>query len=136
MKLCILLFNKIPSQEIQNLSYDKKLSWLRIQTSSSSEVTFSNSSVASNHNSNNKIGVTLTTKEKLNVKLENQLLKLIRSEFKEKYYPHHFSKLRFIDCGIRISRSEVFLRKDVLKICSKFTEEHPCRSVISIMFLK
>ena len=32
----------------------------------------------------------------------------------------------------RSSRSEVFLRKDVLKICSKFTEEHPCQSAISI----
>ena len=30
----------------------------------------------------------------------------------------------------------MFLRKDVLKICSKFTEEHPCcRSVISIKLL-
>ena len=26
----------------------------------------------------------------------------------------------------------VLLRKGVLKICSKFTGEHPCRSVISI----
>ena len=26
----------------------------------------------------------------------------------------------------------MFLEKSVLKICSKFTEEHPCRSVISI----
>ena len=32
----------------------------------------------------------------------------------------------------RSSRSEVFLGKDVLKICSKFTGEHPCQSVISI----
>ena len=30
------------------------------------------------------------------------------------------------------SSSEVILRKGVLKICSKFTGEHPCRSVISI----
>ena len=30
------------------------------------------------------------------------------------------------------SRPEVFLRKCVLKICSKFAGEHPCRSVISI----
>ena len=30
------------------------------------------------------------------------------------------------------SRPEVFLRKAVLKICSKFTGEHPCRSVISV----
>ena len=30
------------------------------------------------------------------------------------------------------SRPEVFLGKGVLKICSKFTGEHPCRSTISI----
>ena len=29
----------------------------------------------------------------------------------------------------------MFLGKGVLKICSKFTGEHPCRSVISIKFL-
>ena len=33
---------------------------------------------------------------------------------------------------IRSSSPEVFLVKGVLKICSKFTEEHPCRSVIPI----
>ena len=32
----------------------------------------------------------------------------------------------------RSSRPEVFLGKGVLKICSKFTGEHPCRSLISI----
>ena len=32
----------------------------------------------------------------------------------------------------RSSPSEVFLRKGVLKICSRFTREHPCRSVISM----
>ena len=35
----------------------------------------------------------------------------------------------------RSSRPEVFLRKGVLKICSKFTGEHSCRSVISIKLL-
>ena len=30
------------------------------------------------------------------------------------------------------SHPEVLLRKGVLKICTKFTGEHPCRSVISI----
>ena len=35
----------------------------------------------------------------------------------------------------RSSRPEVFLRKGVLKICSKFTGEHPCQSVISIKLL-
>ena len=34
-------------------------------------------------------------------------------------------------CSSRSSCSEVFLRKGVLKICSKFTGEHPCWSVIS-----
>ena len=37
--------------------------------------------------------------------------------------------------SIRFSRPEVFLRKGVLKICSKSTGEHPCRSVISIKLL-
>ena len=32
----------------------------------------------------------------------------------------------------RSSHLEVFLRKGVLKICSKFTEEHPCQIVVSI----
>ena len=35
----------------------------------------------------------------------------------------------------RSSRSGVFLKKDILKICSKFRGEHPCRSVISIKLL-
>ena len=35
----------------------------------------------------------------------------------------------------RSSLLQVFLRKGVLKICSKFTEEHPCRSAISIKLL-
>ena len=39
-------------------------------------------------------------------------------------------------CNDRSSHPEVFLRKDVLKICSKFTGEHPCRSAISIKFLE
>ena len=34
-------------------------------------------------------------------------------------------------CLYRSSRPEVFLRKGVLKIYSKFTGEHPCRSEIS-----
>ena len=36
---------------------------------------------------------------------------------------------------IRSSPPEVFWGKVVLKICSKFTEEHPCWSVISIKLL-
>ena len=33
---------------------------------------------------------------------------------------------------VRSSHSEVFLGKSVLKMCSKFTGEHPCKSMISI----
>ena len=33
---------------------------------------------------------------------------------------------------IRSCRPELFLKKDVLKISSKFTEEHPCQSAILI----
>ena len=35
----------------------------------------------------------------------------------------------------RCNGLEVFLRKVDLKICSKFTGEHPCQSAISIMLL-
>ena len=38
-------------------------------------------------------------------------------------------------CRNRSSRPEVFLRKGILKICSKFTGERPCRSVILIKLL-
>ena len=36
---------------------------------------------------------------------------------------------------IRGSHPKVFLRKGALKICSKFTGEHPCRSAISVKLL-
>ena len=42
-------------------------------------------------------------------------------------------ELLFIQCSS--SRPEVFLGKGVMKICNKFTREHPCRSVISINLL-
>ena len=40
-----------------------------------------------------------------------------------------------ISTSYRSSRPDVFLRKGVLRICSKFTGEHPCRSVVSIKLL-
>ena len=40
------------------------------------------------------------------------------------------------DLVFRSSHPEVFLRKVGLKICNKFTEEHPCRSAISIKVAK
>ena len=36
---------------------------------------------------------------------------------------------------LQSSRPEAFLRKGILKIFSKFTREHPCRSMISIKLL-
>ena len=43
-----------------------------------------------------------------------------------------FIKVLILLVQIRNSPPKVFLRKGVLKLCSKFTGEHPCRSVISI----
>ena len=38
----------------------------------------------------------------------------------------------FKNPSFRSSRLDVFLGKRVLKICSKFTRERPCRSAISV----
>ena len=43
--------------------------------------------------------------------------------------------MRDLRSWIRSSHQEVFLKKVDLKICIKFTGEHPCRSVISIKLL-
>ena len=43
--------------------------------------------------------------------------------------------LKLLSCQYRSSHLEVFLIKGVLKICSKFTGEHTCRSVISVKLL-
>ena len=65
-------------------------------------------------------------------------------EIQRKYY---FLKRKFYRCkesnkvpndnpnDLRNSPPEVFLEKGVLKICSKFTGEDPCQSVISIKLL-
>ena len=39
-------------------------------------------------------------------------------------------KLPCYDYVLKTSRPEVFIGKGVLKICSKFSGEHPCRRVI------
>ena len=44
-------------------------------------------------------------------------------------------KVIFKSAVFRSSHPEVFLQKGVLKICSKFTGEHPRRSAISIATL-
>ena len=53
------------------------------------------------------------------------------------WYHSIVHKLWVFSCILifRSSRSEVFLGKNVLKIYSKFTGEHPYRSVISIKLL-
>ena len=43
-----------------------------------------------------------------------------------------FLKWLLSNMSYKSSNPEVFLEKGVLKICSKFTIEHPCRSTISI----
>ena len=47
------------------------------------------------------------------------------------YNPHNKIIFSHIESTSRSSHPEVFLEKGVLKIYSKFTGEHPCRSVIS-----
>ena len=43
-----------------------------------------------------------------------------------------YSQILIMISTYRINHPEVFLGKGVLKICSKFTGEHLCRSAISI----
>ena len=72
------------------------MSWLQTQASSSSEIIFRNSTVTSNHNSCNKIGITTSAKERLNAKLGNQL-KLIRNNYKEQYKSYLFNKFKITE---------------------------------------
>ena len=51
--------------------------------------------------------------------------------FKNFFCEDSISKL-MQEARFRSSHPEVFLGKGVLKICSKFTGERPCRSAISI----
>ena len=51
------------------------------------------------------------------------------------FFPLSILNLDYLIQGTRSSPSEVFLGKGVLKICSKFTGEHSCRSAISIKLL-
>ena len=60
------------------------------KVSNCSEAKFGSSTTLSNEDFHNIIGITVTAKEKLNIKLENQL-KLIRNEYKEIYYSRHFN---------------------------------------------
>ena len=90
--------------------------------------------------------------------IESKTYNLFKKSYSFKHYPLHlyqaliqnvlmkisgFQVYRF-QCELelklwlrrfRSSRPEVLLEKYVLKICSKFTGEYPCRSLISIRLL-
>ena len=56
----------------------------------------------------------------------------ILSSRKVKSWFLYLTKSTLLSLLFRSTHPEVFLGKSVLKMCSKFTEEYPCRSVISI----
>ena len=47
------------------------------------------------------------------------------------YYIAHCSNVLVVECA-EAALQRCSYKKDVLKICSKFTGEHPCRTVISM----
>ena len=55
--------------------------------------------------------------------------------FSETFFSNKLNNPTACDTKIRSSHPEVFLGKCVLKICNKFTEEHPYRYAISISLL-
>ena len=59
---------------------------------------------------------------------------IINADLRSRYFILFKSYNRYYK-KTRTSHPEVFLGKGVLKICSKFTGEHPCRSAISIKLL-
>ena len=52
-----------------------------------------------------------------------------------KHLPKSLTDQSKLSAKSRSSHPEMFLGKSVLKICSKFTGENPCRSVVSIKLL-
>ena len=64
-------------------------------------------------------------------------LKIVQNSWQILAMKFTFSKVTnsLIPTTFRSSGPQVFLRKGVLKICNKYTGEHPCRSVISIKLL-
>ena len=62
------------------------------------------------------------------------LLIACKSDLAKVYAPNltNLGKILSKLTAFRSSSPEVFLGKGVLKICSRFTGEHPCQSVISV----
>ena len=77
--------------------------------------------------------------EKVSHNLEKKLIKFSQKRGKITYlyksahtdFSLHFFLTVFLNAYNASSHPEMFLGKGVLKICSKFTGEHPCRSAIS-----
>ena len=64
---------------------------------------------------------------------KNISFKFVQAAFSLKAFARYFSQNYYhLKCECRSSPPEVLLIKGVLKICSKFTVEHPYRSSISI----
>ena len=72
------------------------------------------------------------------VKISESVPRMIMSSTESHHAPFHatifllFTPMAQKPLLDKSSHPEVFLRKGVLKICSKFTGKHPCRSGISI----
>ena len=67
------------------------------------------------------------------------LFEICSREIREKFVCKHLETIEYVKNWLTLqlqsySHPEVLLGKGVLKIFGKFTEEHPCRSVISIKF--
>ena len=56
----------------------------------------------------------------------------LHNSVKDSEYTSNFRRDLFKPDFYRSSRTEVLLGKNILKICSKFTVEQPCRKVVSI----
>ena len=82
------------------------------KVSNCSEAKFGSSTTLSNEDFHNIIGITVTAKEKLNIKLENQL-KLIRNEYKEIYYSRHL----IVDSVTSMSIDSIIILRTVIILC-------------------
>ena len=81
-----------------------------------------------NSQENTYIGVSLKLQVSTPAALSEKTALLILNNICNYFYLNRLNNLE----NFRSRHPEMFLDKGVLKLCSKFTGEHPCRSVISI----
>ena len=81
-----------------------------------------------NSQENTYIGVSLKLQASTPAALSEKSPIPILNNICDYFYRNRLNNLE----NFRSSHPEMFLEKGVLKICSKFTGEHPCRSVTSI----